>query len=469
MRAPRHVIAADLQTWILGGLRLADAAIIVAAAVVSYWLRHDSVRIPDLYAIAILGAVLLAANYMQLARLYVFDRLSRLAPQISRLALSWTAVILSLIALAYFTQTSVAFSRAFVLGWFALSFAGFILVRLALLLQIDRWRRDGRLSLNVAIVGTGESARYLLRQLRLQDDNRFRIVGLFDDSLVSPQGSVDGARVLGNVDELLSHLRAHRVDEIIVALGAASTRIPAVLAKLKTAPVNVRVCPDYVGWPVPAVEFTAMAGLPMLGVLERPLAGWSLALKEAEDRLLALILFITFLPLLALIALAIRIDSAGPVLFRQQRYGFNNNPITVYKFRTMFHQPAPEQGVPQARRNDPRVTRVGAFLRRTSLDELPQLLNVIHGDMSLVGPRPHAVAHNEQYAQVIDDYLGRHRVKPGITGWAQVNGLRGETDTSEKMRRRVQYDLYYIDHWSLLFDLKILLLTPFAAIHRNAY
>ena len=151
-------------------------------------------------------------------------------------------------------------------------------------------------------------------------------------------------------------------------------------------------------------------------------------------------------------------------------YGFNNNPITVFKFRSMYHEPKDESVVPQARRNDPRVTRVGAFLRKTSLDELPQLFNVLRGEMSLVGPRPHAVAHNEQYAKIVDDYLGRHRVKPGITGWAQVNGLRGETDTLDKMRQRVQHDLYYIDNWSIWFDLKIILLTPFVALtHRNAY
>jgi putative colanic acid biosynthesis UDP-glucose lipid carrier transferase len=176
------------------------------------------------------------------------------------------------------------------------------------------------------------------------------------------------------------------------------------------------------------------------------------------------------IPILALIALAIKLDSPGPVFFRQRRYGFNNNAIVVWKFRTMKADMVRDDTVvPQATRNDPRVTRVGRFLRRTSLDELPQIFNVLRGEMSLVGPRPHAVAHNEQYAKIIDDYLSRHRVKPGITGWAQVNGLRGETDTPEKMRERVQFDLYYIDNWSFWLDLKIMALTPFAAINRNAY
>jgi putative colanic acid biosynthesis UDP-glucose lipid carrier transferase len=179
---------------------------------------------------------------------------------------------------------------------------------------------------------------------------------------------------------------------------------------------------------------------------------------------------VVFAPLLLAIALAIRLDGPGPVLFRQKRYGFANNEFTVFKFRTMRHRPAEEPDVPQARRQDPRITRVGAFLRRTSLDELPQLINVLRGDMSLVGPRPHAVAHNVQYAQIIDDYLSRHRVKPGITGWAQINGLRGETDTPEKMRARVEHDLYYIDNWSLMLDIKILLLTPLRGfVNKNAY
>ena len=186
--------------------------------------------------------------------------------------------------------------------------------------------------------------------------------------------------------------------------------------------------------------------------------------------MLALIAVIVFLPALILIAVAVKLDSPGPVFFRQKRYGFANNEFTVFKFRTMQHREFEDPSVPQAKRDDRRITRIGGFLRRTSLDELPQFFNVLLGDMSLVGPRPHAVAHNVQFAQVIDDYLSRHRVKPGITGWAQINGLRGETDTPEKMRARVQHDLYYIDNWSLLFDLKILLLTPFHGfINKNAY
>jgi Undecaprenyl-phosphate glucose phosphotransferase len=208
----------------------------------------------------------------------------------------------------------------------------------------------------------------------------------------------------------------------------------------------------------------------LIKVYERPLSGWASILKQVEDAVLSLLLVVLFLPLMGIIALGVKLDSKGPVFFRQQRFGFNNNPIWVYKFRTMHPGAAEDPQVRQAQRSDPRVTRFGRLLRRTSLDELPQLFNVLKGEMSLVGPRPHAIAHNEYYAKCIDRYLHRHRVKPGITGWAQVNGLRGETPTIEAMHARVKHDLFYIENWSIWFDLWILLRTfGVGFIHPNAY
>jgi Undecaprenyl-phosphate glucose phosphotransferase len=471
MKRKNAVVAADLQTLVLGALRAADLGAVALAAVVAYWARHDSWSLPDLYLIAVLAAVILAANFFQLARLYVFANLSRLASQFGKIAMAWTAVMASLIALAYFTQTSVAFSRAFMIGWFALGFGALILVRLLLLLQLDKWRVDGRLAQNIAVIGAGEMGRAFLKHLADVDTHEFRIVGVFDDRKDRLPSELEGHKVAGTVDDLIAHSKTGAVDAIIVAMPwQASSDLQELIKKLKTVPVDVKLCPDYIGTYLPARGFHAIAGIPMLSVLERPLSGWSLVLKALEDRVLGAILLVLLSPVLALVALAIRLDSPGPILFRQPRYGFANNPIVVYKFRSMYHGRVEAPHVPQATRDDPRVTRVGKFLRKTSLDELPQLLNVLKGDMSLVGPRPHAVAHNEQYAKIIDDYLARHRVKPGITGWAQVNGLRGETDTPEKMRRRVQFDLYYIDNWSLIFDLKILALTPIAVLGKeNAY
>ncbi|MBI3453476.1 MAG: undecaprenyl-phosphate glucose phosphotransferase [Rhodospirillales bacterium] len=470
MLSKRRVVAADLQTLLLGILRVADAAVIVLTAIASYWLRHETFDIPEIYLIAIIFAIVLTLNYMQIARLYIFAHQTQIALQFGRMLMAWSAVMLTLIALAYFTRTSEAFSRAFVIGWSTLSLAGFIIVRLVFILQIDRWRRVGRLSLNIAVVGAGDLGERFIRHIEAAGAGQYRVVGVFDSRQTRIPDSIVGHRVLGTIEDLVVYARSHPLDEIVLALPwRAASNLEEIVKKLKAVPVNVKLCPDHVGWTLATRGFDTLAGIPMMAVLERPLSGWNLILKALEDRLLAAILLVLFSPLLALVALAIRLDSKGPLLFRQTRYGFNNNPITVFKFRTMAHRPD-DAAVPQAKRDDPRITRVGRFLRRSSLDELPQLVNVLSGEMSLVGPRPHAVAHNEQYAKIIDDYLTRHRVKPGITGWAQVNGLRGETDTPEKMRRRVQYDLYYIDNWSLWFDVKILLLTPFVGfVNKNAY
>jgi putative colanic acid biosynthesis UDP-glucose lipid carrier transferase len=466
----RRVAAADLKTLLLGGLRVVDVLVVVLGAVLSYFIRHETFVLPDLYVIAIVGAVLLALNYLQVAGVYVFDDLPRLAVQIGRLSMAWTAVMGTLLALAYFTQTSVAFSRAFAIGWFALTLAGFILVRLLVLIQIDRWRQRGLLALNVAVVGAGDAGQHLIRQIETHARHQYHIVGVFDDEWERLPATVVGHKVRGSVDDLVRFVRIYPVDEVLVAVPWRSTSyLQDLVKKLKVLPNDVKLCPEYVGATLPVRGISPVAGVPLLSVLERPLSGWNLVLKNLEDRILGAVLLLLMLPLLAAITLAIRLDSPGPVFFRQRRYGFNNNAIVVWKFRTMHHEPENEAVVPQATRNDPRVTRVGKLLRRTSLDELPQIFNVLRGEMSLVGPRPHAVAHNEQYAKIIDDYLSRHRVKPGITGWAQVNGLRGETDTPEKMRLRVQHDLYYIDNWSFWFDLKILALTPFVAMNQNAY
>ena len=242
------------------------------------------------------------------------------------------------------------------------------------------------------------------------------------------------------------------------------------MTKMRQVPVDLQLAPEQIGFRLADRPQLNLAGVPMLTVFEKPLSGWNYLIKGVEDRALGVLMTIVAAPVLLLIALAIKLDSPGPVLFRQQRFGFNNKIFTVYKFRTMYDRPGEEESVPQATRNDPRITRVGRLLRRTSLDELPQLFNVLQGTMSLVGPRPHAVAHNEAFAAAVREYYARHRVKPGITGWAQVNGFRGETDTREKLERRVEYDLYYIDNWSLQLDLKIILMTLLVGfVNRHAY
>jgi len=460
----------DSQTVLSGLLRFGDCAVVTVSALAAYRLRTDSFALPGLYVSATILGVLLTANFMHMAHVYAITNLRRSPVEIGRVLMAWCAMIVTLIAISYFTDTSEVFARVWVILWFAFSLGGFLMLRAIAGLQIDRWQRIGLLELKVAIFGTGPLGVAVHRQLRESGNGNLRLVGFFEVEEGGTREAVDGLPRLGGVDTLIQEIQAGRVDEVIIAMPwQQEAEVKQILHRLQTLSVNVRLCPDVFTLYLPVRGLTSLAGIAMLDIFERPLSGWDLVVKNLEDRLLAPVLFVAFLPVCLVIALAIKLEGGGPVLFRQPRYGFHNNVIQIVKFRTM-RTDEETPGVPQATRNDPRVTRIGRLLRRTSLDELPQLFNVLRGEMSLVGPRPHAVDHNKMYAAMIDAYLGRHRMKPGITGWAQVNGLRGETKTVEQMRLRVQHDLHYIDNWSLWLDLKILLLTLFVGfVHDKAY
>jgi len=456
---------------VLGVLRVADVLVVGLSAWLSFVIRHGVADWPFGYVVVTAIGALITANMLHAARLYVFEDLTKLPIQVYRLSMALPAVLLILLAFGFFTKTSDEFSRLWAAGWFGLSFVGIVGLRTFVAMRLRVWQRRGWLRRNLVIIGAGEVGRRLVHHLVATDEPGVRLLGLFDDRRSRVPDEIEGYRVLGTVDDLPGFTRAHRVDEIVIALPWDNmARLDACMNRLRSVAANVQLCPDTVGFRLYNRGVRHLAGVPMLSVSELPLSGWSQVVKAMEDRLIAAFLLALVSPLLAVIALAIRLEGPGPILFRQRRYGFNNEIITVYKFRTMQPDCARADEARQATRDDPRVTRVGAFLRRHSLDELPQLLNVLKGEMSLVGPRPHAVAHNEQYARLIDGYLGRHKVKPGITGWAQVNGLRGETETVDKMEARVRHDIYYIDNWSLLFDLRILLLTLFVGFRsENAY
>jgi Undecaprenyl-phosphate glucose phosphotransferase len=453
-------------------LRLVDLAVVPVLAVIAYLYWHRNWDMPGNYLLAILIGVLLTANYGQVARLYDPSNLTRPTLQISRITAAWLAVMFTLVTIAFVTKTSETYSRAWLLLWVALTLAAFIALRIVLLIQTNRWRQSGQLSQNVVIIGAGDYGQRLIREIRANGDTMLNIVGVFDRRFTRVPQEIDGIPVRGDIDALLRFVRANRVDEIIVALPWRSgNSLIDLVQSLHSVPVNVKWCPETIAFQMPVRGLANLGGVSMISLFDRPLSGSGSIAKSLEDRIGAALLLVVLSPVMLLIALAVRLDSAGPILFRQTRYGFNNEEFTVFKFRTMrIDRADPTAPLQQARRDDPRITRIGKFLRRSSLDELPQLLNVLKGEMSLVGPRPHAVAHNEQYGRIIDEYFSRHRVKPGITGWAQVNGLRGETDTPEKMRKRVEYDVYYIDNWSLLFDMRILFLTLFVGFfHKNAY
>ena len=333
----------------------------------------------------------------------------------------------------------------------------------------------GRFRQRIAIVGGGKPAEEALNLLESSRNLDIEIIGLFDDrdDARSPQ-SIRKYDKIGKIEELAQYARSQRVDLIVVAIPlTAETRLLTILRRLWELPVDIRISGHTSSLKLNARAYTYLGKLPLLSVFDRPLKGWSLFQKEALDRVLALLGSIALAPVMLGVALAVKLESKGPVIFRQKRYGFNNEMIEVYKFRSMYVDQCDAAAARLVSKNDPRVTRVGRFIRKTSLDELPQLFNVLKGRLSLVGPRPHAAqakAAEALYEKVVDGYFARHRVKPGITGWAQINGWRGETDTRDKLAQRVKHDLEYIDRWSLAFDVYIIAKTPFALLKgENAY
>lgn len=465
-------VAQRSRRIVLDSVIALDAAMIVVLSAGAHFVYETyvlgSVAHWQLYGgVGMLGA-LLATIFFKSAGLYKFEVLLADRGKPGQTLACWTGVVLTLLAMAFVTKTSDHFSRGWLLIWLTSTALYLAVARAATARLLDYWMARGRLMRHVAIVGAGQLGRRLIRRLQ-REPNGVRIVGLFDDRKTRVC-AVGDQRLNGTVDDLIRLARSKRIDEIIVALpAAAEDRILQVLDRLAVLPADIRLSPDMIGFRLSKSSYSRIGSLLFLNAYSRPIKDWDSILKRIEDATLSTLMLIALLPAMLLIALAIKLESPGPALFRQRRHGFNEDVITVLKFRTMRVQ---EDGatVRQATRDDDRITRVGRFLRRTSLDELPQLINVLRGEMSVVGPRPHALAHNDEYSRIIDRYLTRHRVKPGITGWAQVNGLRGETDTPNKMRKRVEYDLDYIENWSLWFDLQILLMTPFRGlVHANAY
>jgi Undecaprenyl-phosphate glucose phosphotransferase len=334
----------------------------------------------------------------------------------------------------------------------------------------QRLRRSGQLMKNIAIVGANEIGQQLAAKFVQRGCLATRLIGLFDERQSRFSKSADGGAIIEQLPALYELLCRGCVDEVVIAIPPhASHRILELSRRFHPFPVSLRVlAPDgYENFQV--LDSRRYGNIGTFRVMDKPLDEVAALIKRIEDVAIAAFGLLVTLPLMLMIALSIKLDSRGPVLFRQKRLGANNLPFNFLKFRSMYVEYADPLGQQLTRAGDPRITRVGKFLRMTSLDELPQLINVLRGEMSLVGPRPHALAANAagmSYALAISEYPIRHRVKPGITGWAQVNGWRGETTTIEQIRRRVEYDLYYIENWSLAFDLLIIGRTVFAVLSR---
>ncbi|KQT86315.1 undecaprenyl-phosphate glucose phosphotransferase [Aurantimonas sp. Leaf443] len=423
--------------------------------------------------IILLGSVL-GVVALGLSDCYEMRLLRSRLPQLWRMAVAWAGALSMVSFVLFFLYNNSTYSRVWLGAWLLGGIALLALARLTLRSFIARWARNGVMERRAVIVGGGKAAESLIRNLEMQPGSDIRICGIFDDrdDRRSPP-LVAGYPKLGTIRELVEFARLARIDMLIVTLPlSAETRVLALLKELWVLPLDIRMSALSASLRFRPRSYSFVGQVPMLDVFDRPLADWDGIAKRAFDLVVASAAIVVLSPILAAAAIAIKLDSRGPVFFRQKRHGFNNQIVDVYKFRSLYH----EMCDPLARRlvtkNDSRVTRVGRFIRKTSIDELPQLINVVKGELSLVGPRPHAVhavsSMNETFTEIVDGYFGRHKVKPGITGWAQINGWRGEIDQPEKLRQRCEHDLYYIENWSLLLDIYILAMTPISLLRTES-
>ena len=383
---------------------------------------------------------------------------------------SWTVTVALLLLLGWATQTLSRFDQRVILAWLLVTPVALFTVHLMAPVVLSRLLAAEGMQRIAVIAGGGELGCKLAERIRSALFLGIRFAGYFDDRGPARMRSIAASEFLGSLSELAGYAKTHRVDLIYITLPMASQpRILRMLDELRDTTASIYFTPDIFLADLIQARMDTISDMPVVAVCETPFYGFNGLIKRASDLVLASLILVLISPLLLAIAIGVKLSSPGGVLFKQRRYGLDGREIVVYKFRTLC---ALEDGnvVRQATRNDPRVTRFGAFLRRYSLDELPQFINVLQGRMSVVGPRPHAVAHNEMYRKLIKSYMIRHKVRPGITGWAQVNGLRGETDSLEKMQARLEYDLAYLRHWSLRLDLQVVLKTIYVVLkQQNAY
>jgi putative colanic acid biosynthesis UDP-glucose lipid carrier transferase len=383
-----------------------------------------------------------------------------------RIVLQWTFVIAAMLLGAYAFKVSYLLPRRVFLSWFVVTPIALSTAQ-ALRARVGGLATRGASAPRHIIIGANNAGLELARRLPAQG-----FMGYFDfRNIERASRALDAGKFIGHCNDAAEYVRAHGINQVYIALPMSNVpRISELLNALRDTTASIYFVPDTFAFDLIQARVVEINGMPALSVCDTPFYGMDAVLKRTMDLALGGLILLVSLPFMALVAAAVKLNSRGPALFRQRRYGLNGEEIIVYKFRSMT---VCEDGplVTQAKVCDPRVTLVGRFIRKTSLDEMPQIFNVLQGKMSLVGPRPHAVAHNEQYRKLISGYMIRHKVRPGMTGWAQVNGLRGETETVEKMDARVRYDLEYLRNWSPWLDIKILAMTVAVVVrgHKNAH
>jgi len=434
--------------------RISDALLLLGTLGLSVWLSGNQWSIRE--EIATLMAVLLFYLIAEINGLYASGRGSNYSLELNSVIWTWFWVVVILLLVGFVTKVSATYSRQVMLTWFVLAPIGIGLWRSWVLVLLQNLRLFGFKSRRVVIAGVGDLGERLAATIRRNSGMGLSILGFYDDRKEDS---------LGNFEALIADAKNGKMDCVYIALPmSAEKRIKALLSGLADTAVTVYMVPDFFVFELLHSRWQNLNGLPVISIYGSPLYGLGGLLKRLEDIVLSLLILIIIIIPMLFIGLGVKLSSPGPVFFKQRRYGLGGENIWVWKFRTL-NVCEDDKSFKQVTGNDSRITKFGQFLRRTSLDELPQFINVVQGQMSIVGPRPHAILHNEQYRGLIPKYMLRHIVKPGITGWAQINGSRGETDTLDKMENRIAYDLYYIENWSLWLDIRIIFITFFKGFY----
>jgi len=454
----KHIgLIRSYHSWLASVFRLLDLIVVAASLFIATWLWNVSWT--SYYTVAVILAMLLTILVMHAAGLHRSWRGSQIISECGIIFAGWAIVAIILLAIAFLTKSSAIYSRSAISLWFVITPCGLCAYHWLMRVVLRSLRKHGYNSRTAVIVGMGEIGARLARSIQSAEWMGIRLLGFFDNGPSGTGKDIEGFKVLGSLEDIAGYIQKEEVDIVYLAFALLDQeKIKQVTDLLQDTHVSVFLVPDFFVFDMLVARWQDIDGVPVISISESPFAGPTGFVKRTEDIILSALILLLISPLMLAIAVVVKLNTPGPVLFKQRRYGLDGQEIIVWKFRSMT---VCEDGetVSQARKCDPRTTRFGRILRRTSLDELPQFFNVLMGSMSIVGPRPHAVAHNEMYRKLIKSYMWRHKVKPGITGWAQINGWRGETDTLDKMEMRVKYDLEYIRKWSLWFDLKIIFLT----------
>lgn len=448
--------------------RSVDICAIIVSAYLCYILPDWPTPLDSqIYVTAVMIGVLLSLIIFPIFRTYGSWRGKAWQVQIRTIAMAWVTVFAVLIVLAFITKTSTMFSRQWIITWAVLGFILIVVFRSVLGFSLKLVRLKGWNHKRVIVLGAGNLGNSVAKRLTKATATGLKVYALLDDNEKLHGKTIEGINIEGNLDEAAKLVDKYEIDEIWIALPLrAEARIKDVLHELRNSTVDIRFVPDIFNLTLLNHSITEIAGLPVLNLSESPMHGINWFAKNLEDKLLSLFILILVSPVMILLALGVKLSSPGPIFYRQERVSWNGKPFMMLKFRSMPVEVEDNSGPVWAKAGERRATRFGAFLRKTSLDELPQFLNVLKGDMSIVGPRPERPVFVSEFKEKIPAYMKKHLVKAGITGWAQINGWRGDTD----LNSRIEYDLHYIENWSVWFDLKIIFLTLIKGfVHKHAY